>query len=185
MMQKQLRRPRLVFGQIFSGGQSSSMGTMPSVGMVLALLLGTNSLAMGQNITSPLGSNSSSIVGGVGVTAPRTPPSLFSGSQDSTARVHPGPYGKPCVSVSGYVRPQLINDNIFDHIITANNDCSQPIKIHVCYYQSQYCTLIEVPPYGRKEALLGIMPAMKEFRFEYKEQFDQGSIFGGAGTRPY
>jgi hypothetical protein len=159
-------RVRLVFGRISSGGQSSSMETKPYVGMVIALLLGLNSVAMGQNTTSPSGSNSSPVVGGVGVTAPRAPPSLFSGSQNSAARIHPGPYGKPCVSVSGYAQQQVINNNLFDHMITASNDCSQPIKIQVCYYQSQHCTSIDVPPYGRKEAILGIMPAMKDFRFE-------------------
>jgi hypothetical protein len=65
-------------------------------------------------------------------------------------------------------------------MITANNDCSQPIKAQVCYYQSQHCIPIDVPGYGRKEAMLGIMPAMNAFRFEYREQFDQGLGLGGA-----
>ena len=59
-------------------------------------------------------------------------------------------------------------------MILANNDCSQVIKLKVCYYQSQRCVPFAVPPYGRKEVVLGIMPAMKEFQFEYREQFDLG-----------
>jgi hypothetical protein len=172
-----------VFGLISSGRRSPGMTAVASVGMMITSLLGVSSLALGQNLTPSLGSNSGSIVGGAGAVVTRTPPSLFSNSQNSNAQVHPGPTGKPCVSVRGYTQQQIINDKIFDHMITASNDCSQPIKIQVCYYQSQHCTLIEVPAYGRKDALLGIMPEMKEFRYEYKEQFDQGSVFGGAGFR--
>ena len=103
---------------------------------------------------------------------------LFSGSQNATIQMHRGPTGKPCLNVQGYVQQQVVNPNIFNHMIMVSNDCSQPIKMQVCYYQSQHCTPVEVPGYGRKDATLGIMPAMKDFRFEYREQFDQGPGFG-------
>jgi len=44
----------------------------------------------------------------------------------------------------------------------------------VCYYQSQQCVPLDVPAYGRKEVVLGIMPAMNQFQFEYRESFNQG-----------
>jgi hypothetical protein len=30
---------------------------------------------------------------------------------------------------------------------------------------------LTIPAYSRREIVLGIMPAMKEFRYEYREQF--------------
>jgi hypothetical protein len=118
-------------------------------------------------------------LGGAGVRPPAQL-SILNGAQAAGARMHSGPTGKPCLTVQGYAQQQTINPNIFEHIISASNDCSQLIKTQVCYYQSQQCIQIDVPPYGRKESVLGIMPAMKQFRFEYREKFDQG--MGGLGT---
>jgi hypothetical protein len=58
-------------------------------------------------------------------------------------------------------------------MIIAQNDCSQRIKMQVCYYQSQHCVAMDVPPYGRQNLVLGIMPSMSGFRFEFRELFDQ------------
>jgi hypothetical protein len=151
--------------------------------LALAMLLGLSSLAAAQGLTPQFDSNSAPLVGGVGLPPPTQLP-RFSG-QSTIAQIHTGPTGKACITIAGYAQQQLINKNIFDHMITASNDCSQPIKIQVCYYQSHNCTSINVPGYGRKEALLGIMPAMSGFRFEYKEQFDSNSVFGGAGIHLY
>ena len=86
--------------------------------------------------------------------------------------MHLGPTGKPCLSVNGGAEPQIVNPKIFTHMIMASNNCSQLIKIQVCYYQSQQCVPLEVPGYGRKEIVLGIMPSMNQFRFEYRELFN-------------
>jgi len=37
----------------------------------------------------------------------------------------------------------------------------------------QSCVPLEVPAYGRKDALLGIYPALQDFRYEYVEQFSE------------
>jgi len=160
-----------------------NMEALTPVVLVLGLLLG-GSLAAAQGLSPPGDDNSRPILGGAGVLPPTQLPS-FSGSQNATVRMHSDPTGKPCVKILGYAQQQVVNKNIFDHMISASNNCSQTITVHVCYYQSQHCTSIDVPAYGRKEALLGIMPAMKDFRFEYTEKFDQGSVFGGAGFRFY
>jgi hypothetical protein len=160
------------------------MNMLLRLGMAFPLLFGLNSLGAAQGLT-PFGSNSSTALGAAGGILPPTRSPLFSGSHDAPIHMHTGPTGKLCLTVLGYAAEQVINPNIFTHIISVSNDCSQAIKIQVCYYQSHDCTTIDVPGYGRKEATLGIMPAMKDFRFEYKEQFDQGSVFGGAGMRLY
>jgi hypothetical protein len=102
------------------------------------------------------------------------PPSgdtLLNSTDNMTAKRHMGPTGKPCITVIGDARPQMINPQIFDHIIDATNTCPRKIKLNVCYYHSQDCIPVEVPPYSYKEAVLGIMPAMNAFRFEYREIF--------------
>jgi hypothetical protein len=43
--------------------------------------------------------------------------------------------------------------------------------MQVCYYKTQRCIPMNIPPWERKEAVLGIFPALKEFRFEYVEEF--------------
>jgi hypothetical protein len=75
--------------------------------------------------------------------------------------------------MNGIPRPEKMNPRLFEHAVIALNDCSQRIKVQVCYYQSQHCVTMNVPPYGRDEVLLGIMPSMSGFRFEFREQFDR------------
>jgi hypothetical protein len=142
------------------------------IGTILLPVLGFSGLGAAQSFV-PLG-GSSPIYGNTGgMAAPSRLPGLTS-SPNQPAQIHTGPTGKACLSVVGQAQEQTVNPNIFDHVIVASNDCSRPIQIRVCYYQSQECTLIDVPSYGHKEAVLGIMPAMKDFRFEYTEKFDRG-----------
>jgi hypothetical protein len=151
------------------------------IGLALACLFGLGRLSTAQGLNVAPGADSPPSVGGTGAMRPPAQLHLFNGSQN-TAKMHLGPTGKPCLSVQGYGQQQAVNPNIFTHMITVSNDCSQAIKVQVCYYQSEQCRAIDVPGYAHKETPLGIMPAMKDFRFEYREQFDQGSGFGGAGA---
>lgn len=79
--------------------------------------------------------------------------------------------GKPCLSVGGFARPFATSPNLFDHVISAENNCPKAIQIQVCYFKSTACTQAAVPGYGRKEAILGTMPSQKDFRFEFREKF--------------
>ena len=152
---------------------------------IIGMLLGLSALAAAQGMTSPLGNNFSPMVGGTGGAPPPVQLPRFSGSPIPPIQLHRRPGGSPCLTVGGYAQQQAINQNIFELVITINNDCSQLIKVKVCYYESQDCSLIDVPGYGRKESTLGIMPGMKDFRFEYTEQFDQRPLLGGFGNRHY
>jgi hypothetical protein len=118
---------------------------------------------------SPLmGRPSHLIEGGVGLGA--APQALaLSGAQPK--RQHLGPTGKPCVAVNGAAQAQTVNPHIFEHIVAANNSCSQIISLFVCYYGSERCVPMTVPSYSRKIAVLGIEPDAREFRFEYWERF--------------
>jgi hypothetical protein len=135
------------------------------------ILAGWSGTANAQSLTSPTGA-SPPVVGSVGGLPIPTQP--FAGSQGAGAKVHLGPSGKPCLIVMGEAIPEIYDATIFSHTVIAKNDCSVPIKAQVCYYQSQRCSALSVPPYGRGQVVLGIMPAQNQFRFEYREQFDGG-----------
>lgn len=122
-----------------------------------------------QGLNSPLGAGTQR-GGGVGSEALATLP-LLSGEDLGTKR-HVGPTGKPCLTLTGKPEAERFNPKLFQHIIIALNDCSHRIKLQVCYYQSEHCLPMNVPPYGRDEAILGIMPSMPAFRFQFREQFD-------------
>jgi hypothetical protein len=132
--------------------------------------------AFGQGLTAPMSTESTFVLRGAG----GMHPPMLNGVHNVTAKLHLGPTGKPCLTLFGHAQPQTINPNIFEHMISVSNDCGRPIKMQVCYYQSQQCIPINIAPYGRTEAVLGIMPAMSQFQFEYREKFDEG--MGGFGT---
>ena len=98
-----------------------------------------------------------------------------------SVRVHLDPYGKRCVAVAAYSRAKTDFGKIFgagpqatasfEHFISAQNHCSQTIRLRVCYHGSQNCVPMDVPPYGRQQASLGVAPGMPGFRYQYTEQF--------------
>jgi hypothetical protein len=92
-------------------------------------------------------------------------------TQSGLNKHHMSPLGKPCLTTVGHAKAELANKNIYQHLIKAANGCGQNIKVRVCYYQTQDCVLMNVPPWENKTAILGIFPALKRFRFETKEQF--------------
>jgi hypothetical protein len=104
---------------------------------------------------------------------PVRPDDLFADDQGTATGVRMSVTGKPCVTVAAEARSDPANPKNFFHTILAANACSQRILIQVCYYQTQTCSLLQLSPYGRKEAMLGIMPAMKGFRYEYREQLER------------
>jgi hypothetical protein len=137
--------------------------------LAIAVLLALSGPVRAQGLPTP---PSGGVVGGAGgLTSPTITP-LLSGENAGASR-HMGPTGKPCLTVNGEAQREIINPNLFEHMIIAQNDCSQRIKMQVCYYQSQRCVAMNVPPYGRQDLVLGIMPGMSGFRFEFRELFDQ------------
>jgi hypothetical protein len=92
-------------------------------------------------------------------------------TEDGLAKRHMGPLGKPCLTIAGYAKPELANKDIYQHLIKAANNCSQDLKVRVCYYRTEHCVLMDVPRWETKTAVLGIFPALKRFQFQVKEQF--------------
>lgn len=89
----------------------------------------------------------------------------------SGAPTHKGPTGQPCLTFEAYAQPEFINKTIFEHWIKATNSCGQYIKVQVCYYNTDDCIMLNVPPWDKKQAVLGIYPSLRDFRYETKEQF--------------
>jgi hypothetical protein len=133
-------------------------------------LVAISCAALAQNESSSSGNSSKPVVGGVGVAAPAGTPT-FGASNGTEILRHRGPTGSPCLSVGGFARPHLVNPNLYDHVIAAVNKCPQRISMQICYYNSQDCVSVEIPGNERKEAILGAMPSVKYFRFEFREKF--------------
>ena len=109
-------------------------------------------------------------VQGVGVTTP-SQLAPFGASNGTDILRHRSPTGATCLSVGGFARPHFVNKQLFDHVITVKNDCAQRIALQVCYYQSEDCINIQVPGDETKQAVLGTLPRMATFRFEFREKF--------------
>ena len=109
-------------------------------------------------------------VGGT-LPGPELPPPTFGASAGTEILRHRNPAGRPCLAVDGFARPQTMNPNLYDHVISVTNSCAQRIGLKVCYYQTQECISMEVPGDEDKIAILGTMPSTKDFRFEFREKF--------------
>jgi hypothetical protein len=114
--------------------------------------------------------NSSTLFGGERISNPGPGPT-FGASAGTEILRHRGPTGSPCLTVSGNARPHAMSPNVYDHVISVQNSCAQSVTIRVCYYKSQDCLPMEIPGGERKEAILGTLPAVKDFRFEFREKF--------------
>lgn len=150
-------------------GASFLMMRIASYGAaMLTMLLAIQTRAGAQGISATHGNDSLPMVGGVG--GLRAPP-LISSVDRPGAKRHLDPAGKPCLTVGGFVQAQKNHPKIFDHVIVANNKCVQRIRINACYFSTQNCISMEIPGRQRRQAILGIFPALKDFRYEYREQF--------------
>jgi hypothetical protein len=108
--------------------------------------------------------------GGVGLRVP-TEPLTFGASAGTEILRHRSATGVPCLTVSGLARPHTVSPNVYDHVISVKNSCPQRIAMRVCYYKSQDCVPMEIPGGERREAVLGSLPSVRDFRFEFREKF--------------
>jgi hypothetical protein len=135
------------------------------------LIVAIVGLGIGGSVSAQTGTDSRPVVGGTAGAPPLIEPPHISGSDSSDVLRHRNAMGKLCLNVYGYARPYPTNQNLFDHVIVASNSCTQVIRMRVCYYRTQDCIAMEIPSRGRKEAVLGTLPAMKDFRYEFRERF--------------
>ena len=110
---------------------------------------------------------------GFGGTSPGSspPPRIITGSQDTEILRHRDFAGKPCLAIGGFARAHTSNSNLFDHVIEIKNGCSQSIRTQICYLRTQECIMMEVAGHMTKEGILGTLPSMKDFQYEFRERF--------------
>ena len=80
--------------------------------------------------------------------------------------------GQPCLIFEGFARPHTINPNLYDDVVAITNNCPRHISVRLCYTGNDDCISVDVPGSERKEAILGMLPAIKNFSFEFHEKFD-------------
>lgn len=73
--------------------------------------------------------------------------------------------------VVGMARATSSTSNLFNHWIYAENICNERIRMQVCYFSTSSCINMDVAGRERKEAILGTLPSVKDFRYEYRERF--------------
>jgi hypothetical protein len=128
-------------------------------------------LAISAPVTAQEEETSRPSVGTVGLRPPTEHIPTFGASSSADILRHRSATGIPCLAVSGFARPHVVNPKVYDHVVFAKNSCAQRITIQVCYYKSLECRPMEIPGHERKELVLGTLPAAMEFRFEFKEKF--------------
>jgi len=92
-------------------------------------------------------------------------------SSNVADRKHLDFLGKPCLETVGSSQPLASNPRILNHIVSLDNRCVERIKVRICYHETEDCTDVEVPGRSRKEQVIGVFPAMQQFRYDIKEQF--------------
>lgn len=153
------------------GFSSMKISTAASFAATLIGLIAVACFASAQDITDPFDSWSRATEGAAGgIDNPDALPGFQTSGNDEILR-HRDFTGKPCLTVSGSARPEAIDPDMYDDVITAQNVCPQHIAIQVCYFQSQECIPMDVPGGERKEAILGSLPATQDFQFEFREKF--------------
>jgi hypothetical protein len=92
-------------------------------------------------------------------------------TSDLADRKHRDFAGKPCLETGGTAQPLASNPRVLHHIVSLDNRCLERIKVRICYHGTEDCTDVDVPARSRKEQVIGVFPAMQQFRYDVKEQF--------------
>jgi hypothetical protein len=98
---------------------------------------------------------------------------------------HYSPLGKPCVGVTRSSETEKANPGIIEHWVSVSNACGQRIKVRICYYHTQHCVDVDAPPWGREQAILGIFPALFDFRCDFTERCVAQECRAGVGRRSF
>jgi hypothetical protein len=152
-------------------GAMVSGGSVNFASLGVALLLIWVSVTGGSASAQSYDPLSPPVVGGTNGTEDFDNSPTFGSGRGKEIRRHRDLAGSPCLTVSGFAQAHVIDPNLYDDVIAVVNGCPHRIAMQVCYYQSDSCIEMDVPGESRKEAILGILPATKDFRFEFREKF--------------
>lgn len=96
---------------------------------------------------------------------------LQNSGENAALTVHRNSLGKPCLNIEAASRAHVINPQVYDNIVSFQNQCNVLIEVRVCYFGSESCVDVEIPARQRKDAILGIRPNSQYFRYSFKEKF--------------
>jgi hypothetical protein len=77
---------------------------------------------------------------------------------------------KSCLVAKAYMRTDFGNKNLHQNWINAKNDCDHYIKISVCYQGTASCTVIDVPAWQTKTAIIGYATLASEVHYHISVQ---------------
>ena len=92
-------------------------------------------------------------------------------TSDLGDRKHRDFVGKPCLQTTGEAQPLTSSPRIMNHVVILDNHCPDRIKVKVCYHDTNECSDVDIPPRARKEQIIGVLPGVRQFRYDVKEQF--------------
>jgi hypothetical protein len=73
--------------------------------------------------------------------------------------------GRLCFDVEAMARAHIVDQSIYDHLVSLKNHCSRRLKLKACYFNSDHCNPVDLPPYGRVDTILGTMKGVQFFRY--------------------
>lgn len=99
------------------------------------------------------------------------PQRMIAGSQNTEIMRHRDFAGKPCLAIGGFARAHTSNSNLYDHVVSIRNGCAQAITTEVCYFRTRDCISMSVQGHTDKQGILGTLPSIKDFQYEFRERF--------------
>lgn len=103
--------------------------------------------------------------------APGTASSSFTvqGPAESSPNIPSGsvrdPLGRLCYETYAVARAHIVDPSVYDHIISLKNNCTKPLKLKACYFNSDRCTPVDLRPYTHTEVIIGTMKNVRFFRY--------------------
>ena len=104
--------------------------------------------------------------------AAQTPPRLTMQGPAENAATAPirDSLGRNCLDVEAGARAQIVNKAMVDHVVSLKNNCLKPLKLKVCYFNTDNCSDVDVPANRRVDTILGSMRGTSFFRYTIKQK---------------
>lgn len=91
-------------------------------------------------------------------------------AEQSSSSIIRDALGKPCLDLEAAARPQVVNPDMIDHVVSIKNNCPRTIRVKACYYGSDRCNEVTVSGYKRVDTILGTMRSVNFFRYSIHQK---------------
>lgn len=86
-------------------------------------------------------------------------------AEQSASPVIKDALNRPCLDIEAASRAHTVNPRLFDHVVSIKNRCARPIKVKVCYFNSEDCRSADLGSNQRQDLILGTMANVTSFRY--------------------